>query len=255
MKKALLIVLGLALVGIAVGCAGPDAAQNADGQDILKVGTDATFPPFESVDENTNEYVGFDIDLVRAIGEHMNREVEIVNVAFDGLIPGLVNGNYDFVAAAMTVTPDRAESVDFSDAYFQASQVILVRDDNNSIQGPDDLEGKYVTVQIGTTGDLYVSDSNVGRVGRFNSAPEALLEVSNKNADACVVDKGVAERYVAQNPGQVRIVGVPFTDESYAMAVRRGNKELLDKLNAAIRAIREDGTYDQIYSKWFQTAG
>lgn len=173
-------------------------------------------------------------------------------MAWDGIIPGLINGNYDIIVSAMTITPERAMAVDFTDPYFEASQVILVRKDNDSIKGPDDLKGKYVTVQIGTTGDLYVSDSDVGRIGRFNTAPEALLEVSNGTADACVIDKGVAEEYVANNPDQVKIVGVPFTDESYGMAVRKGNKEILMKLNEAIAALKANGTYDAIYAKYFK---
>lgn len=224
----------------------------AGAEEIWKVATDATFPPFESVDVATGEYIGFDMDLVRAIDEYLaDVKIEIVNVAWDGLIPGLLNGNYDIIAAAMTITPERAMAVDFTDPYFEASQVIVVTADNNKIQGPDDLKDKYVTVQIGTTGDLYVSDFGVKRIGRFNTAPEALLEVQNGTADALVVDEAVAKEFVAANPGSIKIVGVPFTDEAYGMAVKKGNKQLLSKLNEAIAALKANGTYDKIYSKYF----
>ncbi len=244
MKKLLVFALVLGL--LAAGSAAAMAKET-----VWKVGTDATFPPFESVDDFTGEYVGFDMDLIRAIGDYLGVKIQIVNVAWDGIIPGLLNGNYDLLIAAMTITPERAMAVDFTDPYFEASQLILVRENDDSIQGPDDLKGKYVTVQIGTTGDLYVSDSDVARVGRFNTAPEALLEVTNGGADACVVDAGVAQEYVAKNPGQVKIVGVPFTDEAYGIAVNKGQGKMLSQLNEALAALKANGTYDEIYGKYF----
>ena len=154
MKKLVVLAVILGLLTLGGGMA-------LGKERVWTVATDATFAPFESVDPVTEEYVGFDIDLIKALGAEAGVTVEIVNVAWDGLIPGLLNGNYDMIIAAMTITPERAMAVDFSDPYFRASQLILVANDNDSIHGPEDLVGKYVTVQMGTTGDLYVSDSDV----------------------------------------------------------------------------------------------
>lgn len=244
MKRLVAYLVGLTLVMM--------FSAGVGAETVWKAATDATFPPFESVDVHTGELIGFDMDLVRAIDEYLTDvKIEIVNVAWDGLIPGLLNGNYDFIAAAMTITPERAMAVDFTVPYFEASQVIIVRADNDSIQGPEDLKDKYVTVQIGTTGDLYVTDYGIKRIGRFNTAPEALLEVQNGNAHAMVVDEAVAKEFVAANPGDIKIVGVPFTDEAYGMAVKKGNTEVLTKLNEAIAALKANGTYDKIYQKYF----
>ena len=125
---------------------------------VLKVGTSADFPPFEYQDEKTGAYLGFDIDLIRAVGAAAGMEVQIVNTAWDGLIPGLLTGNYDCIMSAMTITDERLKAVAFSDPYFSAGQVIVTRAKDSAVQTVEDLEGKKISVQIGTTGDLAASD-------------------------------------------------------------------------------------------------
>ena len=221
-------------------------------QEVLRVASDATFPPFESVDPDTDECVGFDIDLIKAIGAEIGMEVEILNTAWDGILPGLINGNYDAVIAAMTITEARLEAVDFSDPYFNASQVLVVRKDDDQIKGLDDLAGKVAAVQIGTTGDLEASEmDSLKRVARFNSIPEAFLELQNKAADLAVVDMQVANDYIKNNPNSAKIVGEPFTTEHYGIAIRKGREELLTKINAGLAAVIEKGIYDEIYAKYF----
>ncbi|NLN16554.1 MAG: basic amino acid ABC transporter substrate-binding protein [Firmicutes bacterium] len=241
--RRLLVVMTIASALFAFCLAGASAQT-------LTVGTDAAYKPFEFIDEQ-GEFQGFDIDLIRAIGEAMGMEVVLINTAWDGIIPGLINGDYDVIISAMTITPERAESVDFSDPYFDAGQSILVRKERTDIQGRDDLIGKTVAVQIGTTGDLAVSEVEGIKVSRFNLMPEAFQELLNGAADAVVGDNATVIDFAAQNPDLVTVIGEPFTEEQYGIAIRKGNKELLAKVNAALAQIRADGTYQTIFDKWF----
>lgn len=245
MKKLLILALAVSL------CLGAAGAAFAAGK-VLKVGSDVAYPPFEFADEKTKEYKGFDMDFVRAIGKYLGySEVEIVNTAWDGLIPGLLNGNYDCIISAMTITEERAKAVNFSDEYFSAGQAVVVRKNDNSIKGRDDLKGKVVSVQMGTTGDFAATDTKgVKRVSRFNTSPEALQEVLNGAADAAVVDDLVAIEFVSKNPDKAKIAVKKFTEEFYGIAVKKGNKLVAD-INKAIAALKKDGTYDKLYKKWF----
>ncbi len=122
---------------------------------VLKVGTSADFPPFEFQDEKTGAYLGFDLDLIRAIGDAIGMDVQIVNTAWDGLIPGLITGNYDCIVSAMTITDERLKAVNFSDPYFSAGQVVVTMAKDTKISSIADLEGKKISVQIGTTGGIW----------------------------------------------------------------------------------------------------
>ncbi|MGI6037326.1 MAG: basic amino acid ABC transporter substrate-binding protein [Limnochordia bacterium] len=234
--------LGIVLIAL-LGLVTISSAQ------VLRVGTDAAYPPFESINEK-GEFEGFDMDLIRAIGDAIGMEVELMNTAWDGIIPGLINGDYDLIISAMTITPERAEAVLFSDPYFEAGQSILIRKDTDDIQGPEDLIGKRVAVQIGTTGDLVVSEIAGINVSRFNLMPEAFQELLNRAADAVVGDNAMLVSFAAQN-SNVYIVGEPFTEESYGMAMRPTDKELAEKINTGLAKIKADGTYDELLAKWF----
>lgn len=253
-KKAwailLVIVIAVAAIWFYVQNIGRQAAApKVSG--VLKVGSDVTYPPFEYVDEVTNEYKGFDMDLIRAVGGVMGKKVEVTNVAWDGLLPGLINGNYDAVISAMTITDERAKAVDFSDPYFTTGQVIVTRLGDNSIKTVDDLKGKVVSVQLGTTGDFAASKvAGVKKISRFSTTPEALQELLNGAADASVVDELVAKEFVTKNPGKVKMSSV-FTVEYYGIAVKKGNQALLKEINRALATLKANGKYDEIYNKWF----
>jgi polar amino acid transport system substrate-binding protein len=219
-------------------------------QQVLKVGTSADFPPFEFQDEKTGEYLGFDIDLINAIGEAAGMEVDIVNAAWDGLIPGLLTGNFDCIISAMTITEERLKAVDFSDPYFSASQVIVTKIDDTSINTIDDLVGKQVSVQIGTTGDLTASEIEGAIVKRFNLAPDAIQEVRNGGVAACIIDLAVAEE-ISQQYKDIKY-GEPITTEEYGIAIRKGNAQLLEKINEGIAKVKASGEYDEIYAKWLK---
>ena len=217
---------------------------------VLKVGTSADFPPFEFQDEKTGAYLGFDIDLIQAVGAAADMEVQIVNTAWDGLIPGLLTGNYDCIVSAMTITDERLKAVAFSDPYFSAGQVIVTRADDSSIQTVDDLEGKKISVQIGTTGDLAASDIQGATVKRFNLAPDAIQEVRNGSVPACIIDLAVAAE-IAKEYDDIKF-GEPFTMEYYGIAMRKNNTDLIKKINRALASVKASGEYDKIYANWFE---
>ena len=216
---------------------------------VLKVGTSADFPPFEFQDEKTGAYLGFDIDLIRAVGQAAGMEVQIVNTAWDGLIPGLLTGNYDCIMSAMTITDERLKAVAFSDPYFSAGQVIVTLADDSSIQTVEDLEGKKISVQIGTTGDLAASEIKGATVKRFNLAPDAIQEVRNGSVPACIIDLAVAAE-IAKEYKDIKF-GEPFTMEYYGIAISKNNTELIKKINRALASIKASGEYDKIYAEWF----
>lgn len=242
MRKISVVLLTLALL---LSFAGLGAAQ------VLRVGSDVDYPPFEYVEEGTGNYIGFDMDLIREVGKRMGMEVEITNTAWDGIIPGLIAGHYDVIISAMTITDERAMAVDFSDPYFATGQVIAVRADDDRIQEPADLAGKVVAVQIGTTGDFAASAIEGATVDRFPSTPEAFLNVKQGRADAAVVDEATAIEEMAANPGQIKVVGRPFTVEYYGIAMKKGRPDLMRAVNRALASIKADGTYDELYDKWF----
>lgn len=217
---------------------------------VLKVGTSADFPPFEFQDEKTGAYLGFDIDLIQAVGAAADMEVQIVNTAWDGLIPGLLTGNYDCIVSAMTITDERLKAVAFSDPYFSAGQVIVTRADDSSIQTVEDLEGKKISVQIGTTGDLAASDIQGATVKRFNLAPDAIQEVRNGSVPACIIDLAVAAE-IAKEYDDIKF-GEPFTMEYYGIAMRKNNTDLIKKINRALASVKASGEYDKIYANWFE---
>ena len=216
---------------------------------VLKVGTSADFPPFEFQDEKTGAYLGFDIDLIRAVGAAAGMEVQIVNTAWDGLIPGLLTGNYDCIMSAMTITDERLKAVAFSDPYFSAGQVIVTRAKDSAIQTVEDLEGKKISVQIGTTGDLAASDIKGATVKRFNMAPDAIQEVRNGGVAACIIDLAVAAE-IGKEYKDIKF-GEPFTMEYYGIAIRKNNADLIKKINRALASLKASGEYDKIYANWF----
>ena len=209
--------------------------------------TNAEFPPYEYHDNNT--IVGIDADICSAIAEKMGLELEIEDIAFDSIIPEISSGKADIGAAGMTVTEDRKQNVDFSETYAKASQVIIVTEDSE-VKGFDDLKGKKVGVQTGTTGDIYVTgDLGDECVERYAKGMEAVQALSQTKIDAVVIDGEPAKKYISEVPG-LKILDESYTDEEYAIAIRKGNTELLEAVNKAIGELKADGTLDAIVAKY-----
>lgn len=245
MKKTAFVLLVLSLMLTMT-------ATSIAAKPVLKVGTEATFVPFETVDEKTNEVIGFDVDLMKAIGDIIGYEIQFYNMGWDGLIPSLLNGNIDVIAAGMTIKEDRAKVVNFSDPYFESVLTIVVRKDNNTIKGFEDLENKTIAVQLNTTGDFVAEEIAGARIARYNTAPEALQNVAMNAAHASIIDLPVAETYLAKNPNApLKHLGAIAMNEFFGLALRKQDTDLLKQINAALAQIRADGTYQQIMDKWF----
>jgi len=231
----------------------PAAASAPSASRVYAVGTDAAYAPFESQNEK-GEIVGFDIDIVRAIAAKSGIEVKFVNTPWEGIFNALKQGDRDLLVSSITITDERKLSMDFSDPYFDAHQLIAVRADSK-VARFEDLKSLKVGVQTGTTGDETISKlqgKNSTDIKRFESTPLALSELETGGIDAVVADNGVVVNYVKNNVGKkFKTVNDPaFLPEHYGIAVQKGNTELLGKLNQGLAAIKADGTYDRIYASY-----
>ena len=227
-----------------------EAAGTEAAGGVLVMATNAEFPPYEYHDGG--EIVGIDAEIAKAIADELGMELEIEDIAFDSIIPEITSGKADMGLAGMTVTEDRKQSVDFTDTYAKASQKIIVKEDS-AIASPDDLTGVIVGVQQGTTGDIYVSDLEADgtTVERYNKGFEAIQALSQGKIDAVVIDGEPAKTFVAQTEG-LKILEESFTDEEYAIAVKKGNTELLEKINGALKTLKDNGTLDEIVAKYIK---
>ena len=224
---------------------------------VYVVGTDAAYAPFESQNEKA-EIVGFDVDVVTAVAKKAGIEVKFVNTPWEGIFNTLAQGDRDLLVSAITITDERKQTMDFAGPYFDAQQLIAVKK-TSKISKFDDLKKLKVGVQTGTTGDEVVTKlqgKTSTNIKRFESTPLALKELEAGGVDAVVADNGVVINYVANNADTKfkTVADKAFTPEQYGIAVKKGNTELLEKLNKALADVKSDGTYDQIYAKYFGAA-
>lgn len=246
---------GFALLGVILLVGAALAGCGGSKQEVLRVGTEATFPPFETTDENDN-IVGFDIDLIKKIAEYNEWELEIVHMDFHVLIEELSTDKIDIVIAAMTIDEERAEKVLFSEPYFDAYQCLVVREDEDRDITVDNIaeQGLIIAVQMGTTGSFAAEDiygnADHPNIKQLKRANEAFMELKSNRADVVIIDKPVAENYI-RHLGGMKILGQPFTNEQYGIAVKKGNTELMDKINSALAKMKDNGDYDAIFKKWF----
>jgi len=213
---------------------------------VLVMGTNAEFPPYEYYEGQ--EIVGIDAEMAAAVAEKLGMELQIEDMAFDSLIAALSSGKVDMVAAGMTVTEERLASVNFTDTYATGVQVIIVAEDSE-IAGEADLNGKTVGVQLGTTGDIFADDIEGATVERYNKGMEAVQALSQGKIDAVIIDNEPAKVFVSEVEG-LKILEEAFVTEDYAVAIAKDNEELLEKVNAALAELKEDGTLQSIVDKY-----
>lgn len=247
--KRFLLFLVLALLGMS-SLAAASTLDEIKARGKIYIGTDATYPPMEFRDEK-GEIVGFDIDLGRAIAEELGVEAVFIDTAWDGIFPALDAGKFDIIISSTSITEERLKSKEMSDPYYVTSQAIAVRKDNTTIKGPEDLKGKVVAVQIGTTGDLAVSEIEGVTVKRFDTIDKAYMEVLNGRADAVVNDLSEVAYRMKMLPDMKIVATFREGEEKYGVTMRKGDLELLAAINEALRKIKESGKYDEIYQKWF----
>jgi polar amino acid transport system substrate-binding protein len=221
---------------------------------VYTVGTDAAYAPFEMQNEK-GEIVGFSVDLMRALADKAGIEVKFVNTPWEGIFNTLAQGDRDLLISSIGITDERRQTIDFSDPYFDAHQLIAVPE-KSRVTKFDDLKTLKVGVQTGTSADEVVSKllgKNSTNVKRFESNTLAMKELEASGVDAVVADNGVVIHYVANNTtAKFRVVNDPaFAPEQYGIAVKKGNAELLGKINQALAGIRADGTYQKIYTQYF----
>lgn len=233
---------------------GESADESADDSEggTLRVGTNAAFPPFEFVGDDGNPD-GFDMALIKAIGEKIGYDVEIQDMEFDSLVSS-IGSKIDVAIAGMTVTEERQKMVDFSDSYYEAVQAVIVPKDS-AIATAADLENKKIGVQLGTTGE-FIADEIAGvEVSAYNKAVDAVNDLNNGRVDCVIVDKNPAEVFGAQFPDKVTVLpgtDFDFEPEFYAIALPKGNTDLADKINGALKELKEDGTYDSLVAEYIE---
>jgi polar amino acid transport system substrate-binding protein len=214
------------------------------------IGTDATYPPMEFHDEK-GEIVGFDIDLGRAIARELGVEAEFVDTAWDGIFPALDAKKFDIIMSSTSITEERLKSKAMSDPYYVTSQAIAVKKGNTTIKGPEDLVGKVVAVQIGTTGDLAVSEIEGVEVKRFDTIDKAYMEVMNGRADAVVNDLSEVSYRMKILPDMEIVATFREGEEKYGVTMRQEDTDLLETINQTLKKLKDSGEYDEIYKKWF----
>ena len=221
--------------------------------EVVKMGTNAAFPPFEYT--QGTEVVGFDVTLSKLIAKDYGKELQVIDMSFDGLIAALNSGAIDFVAAGMTATEERRKNVDFSEPYYSSRQFIIIKKGNSKITCAADLKGKVIGVQAGTTGEMYVQDEvENADLKSFKNGIDASLALKNSAIDAIVLDELPSKEIVRRNPDLVLVEDDLYTEE-YAIAVKKGNKTLLDSINKTIAAIKENGIYAQMTDAYMPLEG
>ncbi len=246
MKRLLwLLLVGIIVVGLLLtGCGGDGGDTGA-----ISVATDATWPPFEYIDTETREIVGFDIDLFDAIAERAGLEVEYVNVEWDALLAGMAQGTYDAAISSITIRPDRQEQMNFSIPYYVAGQIIVTLTSNTDITGPETLSGKSVGVQSGTTGDYEAQEIPGVTVVGYDEIGLAFVAMMAGQIDAVICDTPVAYGYVDKYD-ILMTVGEVLTTEEYGIAVPKGKEDLLDQIDDALQELLDEGIIEQLAQEW-----
>jgi len=240
----------------AVGCGSSSSnsessteASGGGGGEALVVGSDIPYPPFEQ--GKAGEYTGFDIELIEAIAEKMGRTAEVQDTSFETIFRDVSQGKFDAAISAATITEEREKAVDFSNPYYLSEQAVLVKE-GSEIKSLEDLEGKTVGVQQGTTGqELAKEKANASEVRPYPEGPDAVNALKSGTVEAVVIDAPVAANAVEKSGGVEIAEKVP-TEEEYGIAVAQGETELLEEINKGLKEVQEDGTYTKIYEKWFK---
>lgn len=223
--------------------------------ETLKVGTEATYAPFEFMDDNAKA-IGYDIDIINAIGKIQGFDVEVINMPFDGLIPALMTEQIKASIAAITITPERLKRVDFTNGYYKSGLSLLIREETqDKYKSANDLKGQRLCAQIGTTGAMTAEKLSPGNVAAFNTEPEAFIELKAKGCEAVVNDRPVNLYYLASNKseGVVELQDI-LSAEEYGIAVKKGDTKTLNLLNEGLEKLKASGELAKIHQKWFKVS-
>lgn len=238
----------LAVILVLGGC----SSSSNPAKRTLHIGTDATYPPFENL--QNDQYIGFDIELGRAIGHEMNADVEFVNTAFDGIFPALLAQKFDMVMSSVTITDERKKRLAFSDPYYLAGQIVAVSDDEKSVHGLGDLNGQKVGIQLNTTASEVLKNRPQISVTKYNTIDLALQDLKNGNIKAVVGDAPTIRYFLAHGFRGLHTVGDLLTKEHYGIVMRPQDRQLQTDVNAALARLRASGQFAALEKKYFGTA-
>ena len=266
MKKVISIILTICMLFAVVACV---AGCGTKDDNKLVMATNAAFPPYEFKDDNGN-FAGIDVEIAGLLAEKLGLELEIVDIEFGSIVTGVQSGKYDVGIAGMTVTKDRLKNVDFTDSYAKGIQSVIVKADAEYTSyedfytgfdadgNPEGVkEGIKIGVQQDTTGDIYSSSDakdwgfGEANVIRYKTGADAVEALKTGKVTAVIIDNEPAKSFVAANDG-LKILDGAYTEEDYAIAVSKKNKELTDKLNKALAELKEAGKIDEIINKYIK---
>ena len=254
MKKSWSAPVAFVLLATLVALGSASLSSCAKKPAKIVVASDATWPPMEFVDENKN-VVGFDIDRVNEIAKAAGFEVEIKNTAWDGIFAGLAAGNYQAVASSVTITDERKATMDFSEGYVNAGQVLVVRKETTGVTTLADLVGKKVGGQIGTTGVMEIGKVAGVELKTYDEVGLAYQDLANGNIDGVVADSPIAANFALQNPAykdKLMIVGQPFTDEWLGFAFKKGDTKTAKLFADGLAKVKSSGKLDELTAKWLK---
>lgn len=253
MKKIFALILAILMVCSLAACsstAEPSATVDEDKPELV-MGTNAAFPPYEYYDEDGKTIIGIDAEIAQAVADKLGMKLTIKDMEFDSLLTAVQSGSVDIVFAGLTVNEERKQTVDFSITYATGVQVVIVPE-GSDIASADDLAGKTIGVQAGTTGDIYCTDDfGQENVKQFTNGALAVAALQNGQVDCVVIDNEPAKAFVAAN-SDLKILDTEYVTEDYAAAISKDNTELTEKVNKAMEELKADGTIDAILGKYIK---
>ncbi|MEK6266768.1 MAG: ABC transporter substrate-binding protein [Clostridium sp.] len=256
MKKFMSIILTVTMVGVLfVGCGQKQENSNSleavQKSGKLTIGLDDSYPPMEFRDSK-NELVGFDIDLGNEIGKKLGVETEYTSTDFNGIILALTSSKFNIIISGMSITDKRKESIDFSDTYVMGGQVIAIRQGDTAIKNLEDLDGKVVACQLGSTGDTAATAmKGLKEVKKYDKITEAFQELSSERVDAVIMDAQVGGYYVAKKPGEYEVLKDIISEEPMGIGFKKEDNELRVEVQKALDELKADGTLSKLSVKWF----
>ncbi|MDP2791773.1 MAG: basic amino acid ABC transporter substrate-binding protein [Rectinemataceae bacterium] len=243
----------LLLAAVIIGSAGLSSCAKKAPKKIV-VASDCTWPPMEYLDDNKN-IIGFGPDLVKEIAKVAGFEVEIKNTAWDGIFAGLAAGSYNAISSSVTITEERKATMDFSEPYVNAGQVLVVSKTTTGVTSLADLKGKKVGAQIGTTGAIEIGKVQGVVLKTYDEVGLAFEDLANGNIQGVVADSPISANFALQNPkfkDKLMIVGAPFTDEWLGFAFKKGDAATLKLFNDGLAKVKSSGKLDELAKKWLK---
>ncbi|MFL0506090.1 substrate-binding periplasmic protein [Ureibacillus sp. 179-F W5.1 NHS] len=269
MKKAKWLISLVAVTSLILAACGTDTTKDSKKEETnaleqiqqdgkMTVGIMGTYAPYNYLNEN-KEYDGFDVDIAKELANRLGVEAEFVAQDFSGLIPGLQKDKFDILVSQVTITEERQKQIDFTEPYITNQVKVIVKESNTDIQSKEDFKGKKIGVGLGTNDETYLRTELMPEVGDFTINTYDDVITTLKDLDAGRIDATINNVYalkpvIEENGYAIKAVGEPIKSDKAAVAVKKGNTELVDALNKALEEMKQDGTYEEIFMKWFEEA-